>query len=140
MIVNLSVTELWTENVRPYIQDTILPECRTDDVLASKLMILVDHVDQDIKRGVPFIARLEQMNKVLNSDSYYDNALKRAKETECEKIRELGLRINMLYTVGRKESIVSSNTPVEEEKVTSQKLPNRPTDVRDMYKPIENLN
>lgn len=135
MVINLNATELWTDNVRPYIQETVLMECRTDSVLTDKLNILVDHVDQDIKRGASFTGRLEQLNAVLNSDSYYDNALKRAKEVECEKVRELGRRIAMLYSVSRKER----PEEVQTVKVESQKLPNRLTDVRDMYKPIEEL-
>lgn len=133
MAIILNATELWEENVRPYIQEVILVECRTDDVLTNKLNLLVDYVEQDMKRGVSFAERLDQLNKVLNSDSYYDNALKRAKEVECEKIRELGRRIAMLYSVARKERSFKA----EKVTVESQKLPNRPTDVRDMYKPVK---
>ena len=135
MIVDLKAVELWNENVRPYIIDTVLDQCKTDDILIDKLNILVDHVDQDVKRGVSFVRRFDQMNTVLNSTSYYDNSLKRAKESECDLVRELGRRIEMLVKVASKERVA----PVEEVKSESVRLPNLPKDVRDLYKPMKEL-
>lgn len=134
MINSVKAEDIWFREVKPFIEDVVLLQCQSDDILTDKLIRAVRHIDCDILDGKPFAARVNELSKVLTSDSYYENSpLRKATQNERDLVRQLGEKFVMLEKVERSQHIEPQSKPTP----TSQRLPNRETDVADMYKRID---
>lgn len=135
MISSVKAEDIWFKEVKPFIEEVVLLQCQSDDILTDKLIRAVRHVDCDILDGKPFATRVNELSKVLTSESYYENSpLRKATQTERDLVRQLGEKFVMLDKIERSQQPVQAPNKPEP---TSQRLPNRETDVTDMYKRID---
>ena len=127
-MLKLKDTEVWAD-LKNDIKN-VIANCKTDDVLAPQLESMTIKIDSDILAGRPFSDRIQGICSVLNSKTYYENALKRASDAEIRIIKDFAEKLSMLFKIA---SYQKSEVKTEEEPGVRPRLPNDNEDVSKIY-------
>lgn len=133
-MLKTNASQMWINEVEPFITDTILKKCKTDSVLISVLQKLVNNVNSDIIRKENFSFRLEPIVQVLSRNTYYSSGVIKNSQNEITLVKSLNEKLSLLLKVSKYE--FRSNKSVEENAPKRDRLPNdKSFDSRDLYKP-----